>query len=211
MAPAFRRAKRHSFFVRTLRTGIPASIVVALVLYGLVIWFKPLGALASLPSGKVGISGTKITMDLPKLAGYTRDGRSYELTATAASQDLRQPQLLELQEIKARLVMRDGGVVSVHADAGLYDTKTEAMTLRENVLVSTASGTEVRMIRAALDLRKGHVLSDQPVQVLMPTGRVDANAMEVSENGALITFQGGVKMEVRSGAIDTSNRSEASQ
>ena len=41
----------------------------------LVSWLDPLKVLVRLPidSGKLVISGTKITMEAPKLSGYTRD------------------------------------------------------------------------------------------------------------------------------------------
>ena len=38
------------------------------------------------------ISGTKLTMQAPKLSGYTRDGRWYELIADSAAQDITKPE-----------------------------------------------------------------------------------------------------------------------
>ena len=77
----FRAATRHSRRVRVLRWAIPLSI---LAMFGMIIfatWFNPLRMLAKLPidPGKLLISGTKITMEAPKLAGFTRDARPYAL------------------------------------------------------------------------------------------------------------------------------------
>ena len=193
-APAFRAAKRHSRRVRRLRVGLPAVVAAGLVVYALSTWLNPLNALARLPNIKLNVSGTKITMELPKIAGFTRDGRSYELTASAAAQDLKRPQFIELKEIRAKVELQDGTMVTVAGSTGLYDTKTEVITLTNDVLVTASSGTEVRLREARLDARKGHILSDKPVEVLLPNGRIDARQLEVTDAGDVIQFGGGVTM-----------------
>ena len=88
MTRAFRVAARHSRRVRKLRVAIPVTIVFILGATILVSWLDPLKVLVRLPidSGKIVISGTKITMEAPKLSGYTRDRRWYEMNAKAAAQ-----------------------------------------------------------------------------------------------------------------------------
>lgn len=196
LARAFRRARRHSRLVRLLRFGLPFAVVGGIALYALAGLLNPLRGL-SLPSvGKLGISGTKVTMDAPRLAGFTRDGRSYEMTARAAAQDLKRPQFIELKDVRAKLTLEDGNLINVTADTGLYDSKTEVMTLQDNVIVNAADGTEVRLLEATLDVRKAHILSDKPVEVLLPTSRISANQLEVVDGGAVVHFRGGVRMRV---------------
>ena len=86
MTRAFRLAARHSRRVRRLRVAIPATIAFILTATVLVSWLDPLKVLVRFPidSGKIVISGTKITMEAPKLSGYTRDQRWYEMNAKAA-------------------------------------------------------------------------------------------------------------------------------
>ena len=213
LAPAFRRARRHSRFVRTLRYGIPITVAVVVGLYALVSWLDPWGTLARLPMGKLTMSGTRITMDAPRMAGFTRDGRAYEMTATSASQDLKKPQTLELKDIRAKMELQDGVLVNVTADTGVYDTKTEALVMRQNVVVATSTGTEVRMIETFLDMRKGQVLSEKPVEVVLPNGKVNANQMEVVNSGAVVYFRGGVTMlmQPEMPATTAADKDEASQ
>ena len=54
---------------------LPPGIVGALGLTWLVSWLDPLKVMVKLPidAGKLVINGTKITMEAPKLSGYTRD------------------------------------------------------------------------------------------------------------------------------------------
>jgi lipopolysaccharide export system protein LptC len=199
----FRRARRHSRWVRRLRVGIPAAVAVGLFLYALSAWLNPLTALSRLPAGKLAVSGTRITMDLPKLAGFTRDGRSYEVTASAAAQDLRRPHFIELKEVRARVELVDGSVVNIISGTGLYETKNEVITLYQDVVVTSSAGTEIRLSEARLDMRKAHVLSTKPVEVLLPNGRIDANQMEVVEGGDVVQFRGGVTMLVNPDSIET--------
>jgi lipopolysaccharide export system protein LptC len=206
----FRNARRHSRWVRRLRIAIPTAVAVTFGLYVLSAWLNPLTALSRLPSGKLVVSGTRITMDLPKLAGFTRDGRSYELTASAAAQDLRRPHFIELKEVRAKVELVDGSVVNVMSAAGLYETKTEVVTLYEDVVVTSSAGTEIRFKEARLDMRKAHVLSNKPVEVLLPNGRIDSNQMEVIEGGDVVQFRGGVTMLINPDSIPT-NAAERSR
>jgi lipopolysaccharide export system protein LptC len=208
--PVFRRARRHSRLVRVLRVLIPGGIAAFVVVSVFGSWFNPFSAFASLPGmGKLSISGSRITMDLPRLAGYTRDGRSYELTAAAAAQDLKRPQFIELQEIRAKVELQDTSVVNITAATGVYDTKGEAVVLRQNVVVATSDGTEIRLAEAIVDMRKGHVVSNKPVDVLMPTGRIQSEALEVVDDGAVIYFRGGVRMDMHQQPSLQTKRTEA--
>jgi lipopolysaccharide export system protein LptC len=165
-------------------------------LYALSAWLNPLAGLSRLPSiGKVTMTGSKVTMELPRLAGFTRDGRSYELTASAAAQDLSQPQLIELKDLRAKVELQDKNVVNVTAQAGIYDTKSEAVSLSQNIVVASP-GYEVRLSEALLDMKKGTVVSQKPVEVLLPGGRLNANQLEVQESGDVVVFRGGVTMHL---------------
>ena len=89
--------------------AIPVTIVLILGATILVSWLDPLKVLVRLPldSGKLVISGTKITMEAPKLSGYTRDNRWYEMNAKAAAQDVTKPDFVELAEIRAKIETAD--------------------------------------------------------------------------------------------------------
>ena len=70
----YRAALRHSRYVHWLRIGVPAIIAAALVAVGAVNYMPTVGGFR-LP-GEIGdllIKGTKITMQQPRLAGFTVD------------------------------------------------------------------------------------------------------------------------------------------
>ena len=78
-----RSAGRHSRLVRALRILVPGVVVVGGLVLMVMNYFNPLAMLEKLPnvSGKLAVQGSKITMELPRIAGVTRDQRAYELTA----------------------------------------------------------------------------------------------------------------------------------
>jgi lipopolysaccharide export system protein LptC len=197
-ARAFARAVRHSRRVRFLRIAIPAVIVLALGATWLVSWLDPLKMLVRLPidSGKLVISGTKITMEAPKLSGYTRDNRWYELTASAAAQDITKPNMVELHDVRAKVETEDKSTMFLSAKDGLYDRKAGILTLNNDISLKSTSGYEVRLNEAVVDTGSGEIVSNKPVEVLSQQGTLKAERLEVSKSGEIVRFSGNVVMNV---------------
>ena len=193
---AFRAAQRHSRLVRLLRVALPATVLFVLAIVTLVTYFNPLRMLTKLPIdiGNLVVSGTKITMEQPRLSGFTHDGRAYEVTATAAAQDVTKPDIVELHDIRAKVQMQDNGSIQVTAAAGIYDTKAETLKLTRDILLISSTGYECRLSEALIDTRKGNVVSEHPVAVKMLQGTLNANRLEVIDSGDLLRFGDGVDM-----------------
>jgi lipopolysaccharide export system protein LptC len=192
---AFRVAVRHSRHVRILRVAIPLTAIIALVT-GVAFAFllNPMRMLSGMPVdvGRMVVSGTKIMMHQPRLAGVTRDNRRYDMVAQAAAQDLTKPDMVELQGIRATMEMRDKVTFETTAKAGLYNTKTEQLTLNQNIVVTSSSGYQAFLNEASVDVRASKIASDKPVEVKTATWTINANGMEVSEAGDLVRFDRGV-------------------
>jgi lipopolysaccharide export system protein LptC len=192
---AFRAAARHSRRVRVLRVAVPTAVALGAVALALVSWLNPGRVLARLPTGAaLAISGTKITMELPRLAGYTRDSRPYVLTAKSAAQDLTQPDRMELNDIHAKMETPDKAIMEMSAVSGLYYRKADQLILREHIVLISSSGYEGHFTEAVVDMRTGHIVSDKPVEVKLLNGLLNANRIEVE--GELIRFDGGVTLNM---------------
>jgi lipopolysaccharide export system protein LptC len=201
---AFRGAARHSRWVRFLRLAIPIGLALALLAIVAASFFNPLRFVYKLPSdiGTLVVSGSKITMESPRLAGVTRDARGYEIQARAAAQDIKKPNLVELKEIRAKVDMQDKSTVEMTAVDGQYDTKAELLTLGQRIVLSSTTGYEGILSEATVDIKKGRIVSEKPVQVKMLQGTLNANRLEVLETGALIRFDGGVNMMLTPEALN---------
>lgn len=198
-ARRFRAAARHSRRVRWLRVGLPAIAVFGCVVLALVSWFNPLRMLTKLPIslGDVIVSGTKIKMENPKLSGFTRDSRRYDVTAGAASQDVTRPGVIELHDINALLEMQDKATMRLVAQNGLFDTKKERLTLDSNIVVTSSGGYEGYFDEAVIDTKNGNVVSEKPVRLKMLNGTVKGNRFELTNSGDLIRFDNGVVVNLK--------------
>ncbi|HLK81443.1 MAG TPA: LPS export ABC transporter periplasmic protein LptC [Xanthobacteraceae bacterium] len=194
----FRAAARHSRVVRFLRFAIPAGIAAIASILLVATFFNPFRLIAAFPidPGKISLSGTKIVMELPRLTGFTTDARPYELTARAAAQDLTKPEILELKDINAQVELKDGQHVTITSLTGVYDTKGELLRLNDHITVNSSSGYEGHLSEATINVASGNIVSENPVELRLPNGLLNANRLEVMENGAVILFGGGVEMTI---------------
>ena len=193
---AFRAARRHSRVVRILRIALPVAVVIGVAGISLATFFNPLRMLTSLPINinDLVVSGSKITMEQPRLSGFTKDQRAYEFTAEAAAQDLTKPNIVELRNIQAKVEMQDKSTMVMTAVTGLYDTKAEILKLEGKILLNSSTGNKGRLSEATVDVRKGNVVSDQPVELEMLQGLLKASKLEIVDSGALVRFHAGVTM-----------------
>jgi lipopolysaccharide export system protein LptC len=185
----YRGALRHSRHVWWLRLAVPVGIAAILITVVGINYLPPIGGFR-LPGelGNLVIHGTKITMQQPRLSGFTIDSRAYEFSAAAAAQDITKPDLVELHQLHAKMEMQDKSTVEMSAVSGIYDVKTEMLTLNDNIELTSSTGYEGRLSEAVVDVRKGNVVSDQPVWVKMLDGFLNAKRLDIVENGSVVRF-----------------------
>lgn len=195
----FVRASRHSRRVRFLRRALPIGVVTALGLTLAVNYLDPFSLAVDLPFdlGRVSLSGTRVMMEFPKLHGFTQDNRGYSVTAESASQDLTQPNQIDLNTIKAKLELADQGWANLDANTGQYDTKTEKMTLGGGINFSTSAGYGGLLDTVLIDVKGGTLVSDKPVQLTYLDGKLTADRMEVSQKTARALLTGNVRLNFR--------------
>jgi len=189
--------------VRWLRRGIPAAVVGGLAVVALVSWFNPLRALTGLSGldlGSLVVSGSKIKMESPRLAGFTPDARAYEFVAKAAAQDLTHPDMVELTDIRAKVEMPDKAVLNLSARSGLFDSKKDMLTLTDDIRLQSPA-YEGRLEEAVVNIRTASVESKRPVRVRMIQGDLTANGLAVSDSGDVVRFLGGVNLSLAPGAF----------
>ncbi len=208
-ASSYRAALRHSRHVRWLRIGMPAGLAAILLTVVGINYMPPIGGLR-LPGelGNLVIHGTKITMESPRLTGFTADSRAYEFAAEAAAQDMTKPDFVELQKLHAKMEMADKSTVEMTALSGVYNVKSEILTLNENINLASSSGYSGHLIEAVIDVKKGTVVSDKPVRVNMLNGWLDAQHLDIADNGSVLRFTT-VEMTLQPGKDDSNEPAKA--
>jgi len=197
----FAVAARHSRMVRALRVAVPAAVFLAMALVVGVSVFNPFRMLMpKLPvdMDNLVVSGSKITMESPHLSGYTTpDRRPYDLWAKTATQDLTDPDHVELTTLHSKVLMEDQSTtVLLDARTGVFDNKQQTLDLHKDIFLQTSTGYEARLSQAFVDMGKGTVSSDEHVDVKLTNGTLSADKLRITEGGAVIRFEGNVVMNL---------------
>ena len=195
---AFGAAVRHSRFVALLRRLIPVLLVSSVVVTGLWLWFDPFKT-GELPVsvGKLTISGSKLKMEAPKLTGFSKEGNPYSVTAEAALQDLKKPNVIELSGIVGNFDL-GGHQTVLNATSGIYDAKADRMRVFDGIDFRSDDGQGGRLSEAVIETKKGHLTTEQPVDLYFKGGTLRSDRMEAFDHGKLIVFEGGVRMTLNS-------------
>lgn len=199
LAAKFASAARHSRLVRILRIAVPGAVLLSMAAIVGVSIFNPFRMLMPklpLDSGNMVVSGTKITMESPHLAGFTPDQRPYELWAKTATQDITDPDHVDLSDLRAKVLMEDRSTLFLDARTGRFDNKQQQLELHKDIFLRTSTGYEARLNSAFVDMGKGTVSSDERVDVTLTNGTLSADRLRITEGGDVIRFEGNVVMHL---------------
>jgi lipopolysaccharide export system protein LptC len=200
MEVRFAAAARHSRMVRMLRVAVPAAVLLAMASIVLISVINPFRILAPnnvpVDMSNLVVSGTKITMETPHLAGFSTDQRPYELWAKAAIQDLADPDHVELRTLRAKVMMEDKSTVTMDARTGFFDSKQQMLDLRKDIFLQSSTGYEAKLSQAYVDINKGTVTSDEHVDVKLLNGTLTADRLRIINSGEIVRFEGNVVMNL---------------
>lgn len=210
---AFVDAGRHSARVQFLRRAIIAVCVGAVGLIGFIVVFDPLHRLqiGGFSVASVGLEGTRIKMDRPRLSGYRADGQPYEVRANSVVQDTRRPKVFELDTVDAKLGSKDGSTTIIQASKGQYDAESDKLELSGVVRVRSEGQYDMKLTEASADMRASSIESRKPVTVDLPNGRIEAAGATYAEAARKLEFIGPVRSEFRDNTPDAPADAETSQ
>ncbi len=212
-APDFRQAQRHSRRVRIVRRILPLIVIGAVIVLGagaVLARFK-VGIDLPFDIGHLTLSGSRLTMELPKLSGFPDDNRSYRVNAKTATQDLTRPDIIDLTDVDARMDMANNGWVSVTSRTGSFDTKRQLISLGNGVDLAMKDGYAGRLQEADVDVKAGTIVTTHPVVFTYLDGKLVADQLAVSDRGAKALFQGNVQLDFRIANLPGSQKGEGAK
>jgi len=192
----FRNARRHSGLVKFLKRLLPTVSGLAVVA------FVGMAAVSYSPVSDISLAGASLNdgilvMNSPKMAGFDKENRAYDVNAKRATQNLDTPNIIDLDTIDARLPVGENGYAHVDAREGTYNTESEKLKLRNQVVVKGTNGLDILLEEADIDMKSGDLVSQKPVKVLSKQRDISANAVEVEDNGKRIIFKKRVRMMIK--------------
>lgn len=193
-ASALPAALRHSARVQRLRRltfwgslAIAAGLAASLALDAL--RFLPV----DLRFAHVGLTGTRITIETPRLVGYRADGRAYEIRARVGFQDMMRPDVFELKGLELHIENNPTSAVSLTGESGVYDAKREHADIVGDVRIFDAKSFDLRMQDANVNFKTSVMSSQKPVKLTIEGGEIVSQSVEFSQKEHRATFLGGVR------------------
>lgn len=195
-ARAFAQMRRHSRLVRVLRIVLPLCAVATVGAYFLSssISVSIGGVHASVK--RIEVNRDRLRMIEPKLEGVTKKRGNYTLTAEYAEQNVADPSIVFLHEVRAEVTNPDKGWTRMTAPKGRFDTKQEMLVLTGEINVAASSGLTSRLTRADIDMKSQRVVSNEAVAVKALNGTINANTMEILMAQRLVHFRGNVRVHL---------------
>ncbi|MCI0468117.1 MAG: hypothetical protein L0Y57_14145 [Beijerinckiaceae bacterium] len=199
----FIAARRHSARVRFFRRAAIIGSVLAIVLISAAVFISPESRLpGDISVGKVGLDGTKITLDFPKISGLQKNGRPFEVKARSGIQDIAVPNVIELLGIESSLGAADTSTTWVSAARGVYDSLNDRLTLEGDIRIKNSGGYDIWLKTARVDFKTGGLVSEEPVKVVLRGGQIAAKELDVSDNGHKVSFGGEVTSTIETAGTD---------
>ncbi len=209
-AAAFSRAARHSRRVRVLKFLLPvATVAIAVAFVGYSFMATPVQT--AVKSEDAAFTEGKLVMNSPKLEGFTKDGRPYTVIANKATQDVNAQDTINLDGIDARMPVEKENWATVKAGSGVYDRSANTLAVPTDILVTTTDGMVAKLKSAFLDIEKGSLKSDTPVDIQSHGSRVTANSMSVHDNGKLVIFETQVRVYIEPKQMKAAQTERAAQ
>jgi len=188
----FAIAARHSRMVRVLRVAVPAAVILAMAAIVRCRSSIRSGCCcqAAARHGNLVVSGTKITMESPHMAGYTQDQRPYEVWAKTATQDVTRSRSRRSQDPARQAA--DGGPVDRHArsSTGGWTTRTSCWTCTIISICILRPAMKAWLSQAFVDMNKNTVTSEEHVDVKLLNGTLTSDSSGSPRGGELIRFEG---------------------
>ena len=193
---AFDRAQTHSRAVMVMRRLFPVMAILCVGVYFLKSDFEIHHKDFKASVQDIQLTKNELKMINPRLEGHDEKSGSYLVLADSASQKSGSPHLVHLQKIDAKLDHPQNGQITLKADRGSFDSKSEIMELFDNIRIVSANGMKARLKTANIVFKGQIISSDQPVFIEMNGSTITANTLRIDGVKKLITFTDQVRVKL---------------
>ena len=144
----------------------------------------------------VAASRDDLRMSSLRFTGMDGDNRPYLVTATSATQDPEDNELVHLENLQADVALDAGAWVAINARSGLMHSGLQTLQLNGQVEAYMDNGYAFYTESARIDLSRNSLYADQPLRIQGPLGRLRARTMLASNKGQNLHFAGDVRVMI---------------
>jgi lipopolysaccharide export system protein LptC len=203
-AVAFDSAQRHSRRVRILKLALPVIAGIIAIAFPVYSYLKTPPAAPVQADGSA-FSNGKLVMANPKLEGFTKQNLPYSMKALRAIQDVAKESIIGLEGIDAKLPLDKDTSAVVGAAKGVYNRDANTLELANDITMTTTSGMVVKMKSAFLDMSKGNMKTNDPVDIVTRGSHIQSDSMSVEDSGKVLVFEKRVRVNLEPGVLKTTS------
>ncbi len=194
----FRRAKRHSGFVRVLKVLLPMMAAGVLSLYALPSFFS-----VSIDKGRgtasvrsVSLEAGSLKMLDPRVRGVNEKNEPYEFIADSATQASKTAEEMYLENIRGHMTGQEGKITTLTAPNGVHNNKADQLTFNNGVVVRREPDLTATFQTATAFIKQQLVISKTPVTVRLDESTIHADSMTMHWGDQRTIFEGNVKTHI---------------
>jgi lipopolysaccharide export system protein LptC len=148
----------------------------------------------------VAITNQRIAVSNASYRGEDDHGRPFVLTAGRAVQPSPQNPLVHMQDLVAKMKMKDGPAV-LKAPQGVFNFDTQNVAVDGPVNFQAADGYHMQTHNVAINLRTRTAVGSGGVTGSVPTGTFRADSLHADLNARTVTLQGHARLRMTPGQM----------
>lgn len=198
-APSARQIARRRFLVRLAKWVFPIAGVGLLV--GIAVWpeIDRMEDRARVSFRRViQTAPDAVRVVQPRYQGLDEQNRPFTVTASIASQT-DAPDVVELDQPRADIVLTDGTWVLLESRAGRFDKGRNRLDLSGEVTLWQDGGNMLVTEAAEIELGEGSASGDRPVAAQGPFGTLVSEGFRLTERGQVVVFTGRARAVLEGG------------
>lgn len=189
-------AERHTQLVRRLRLAVPALAAGLLITYALNAAPQAVDAEFLRQFSDASEPGREMLLERPRYRAETADGSPFQVSAQAARRNPDQGNIIRFDNPEAFRGDGPEGPARLQARTGVLDTDTNLFEGQDVRLVQNIGGQDFTLTtdEAKVDIDGKTIRSDVGVKGASDAGALQADGLEVSEDGKRLRLDGKVKL-----------------
>lgn len=190
----------HDRLVRPLKTVLPIGIGVLTAFLATAPFTHTSEVSFVLDKNKVEVARERMRVTEALYRGEDSKGQPFSLRAGSAVQRTSRDPVVELRDLAARILLKDGPAV-LTADQGVYDMDREDVNVQGPVQFQSAGGYRLTTRDVAIDLKARRMESRGAVDGRMPVGTFSANKLKADLRDRTVTLEGQARLRIDQNGI----------
>lgn len=186
--------------VRLLAVALPA-LVGAIAAMMLIAPLSPRGEVSFLlDRNKVATADDRLRLDSAMYRGLDSQGRPFSLSAGEAVQKSASTPVVQLNDLTARLLLRDGPAV-LSAPGGRFDIDSRQVKIDGMVRFAAADGYNLTAQGVAIDLPGRRIVGTGRVEGTVPAGTFEADSLDADLDERTVALDGRARLRMVPGRM----------